>query len=194
MDSLLCALRQTTNTQHERLHNHPILLACQKQQLHLTQYRTLLRAFYAPWKALLPNISRLPLPVLRHQLKERASFLEKDLTQIKGFDTAIAQAENPQCLTAGECLGVTYVLVGSSLGARTLVECIKTSLPNAPIDYMSHSPKAAGWPQLVGFLQQHNEEQYPGAVKAAQTAFEMIEASLNTIDTHNTYANALSHG
>ena len=194
MVSLLHALRQATRTQHECLHHHPLLVACQERRLNLAQYGTMLRAFYAPWQYLLPAIDQLPLSEIKPHLIQRASLIENDLAELNIPCTALKKSEKLQCLNADECLGIAYVLLGSSLGATTLVECIKTSLPDAPIRYMSHSPKAAGWPLLVHFLQAQNAEQNPGTVRAAQNTFGMIEAALEEVDTDIIDARALMHG
>lgn len=177
MDTLLDHLRLATRSQHQALHQHPLLLACQENRLDIHDYGNILSAFYYPWQLLEPCINKISITDLQICLKERFRLLNNDL-QVLGVNKS--HHKPLLCLTTADaCLGVAYVLVGSSLGARILASHIKTALPNASMYYMSQSATAAGWPLLARHLQKHVANQHPETITMAQNTFNIIEQMLN---------------
>lgn len=183
MESLLDTLRHKTTKLHQALHVHPVLKSCQEGTMSKPEYIHLLKAFYSPWKLLIPAIDLVPLEALKPKLRKRAAAIRDDLKKLKVdqdiFDPIIP---NP-ILTKEALLGICYVLIGSSMGAGMLSAKIKASLNDVPVSYLSMSPKDAGWPELVTELRGLESKGYTSASTAACAAFELIGEEL-TIKKH----------
>ena len=76
---LLAMLRLNTQAYHQALHQHPVLVSCQDNTLDEKRYIHMLKAFYQPWKKLVPGIENLQVPGLQPLLEDRYHALKKDL-------------------------------------------------------------------------------------------------------------------
>ena len=199
MANLLEALRQHTTDIHQAMHRHPLLEACVAKRLDQQGYRHLLRAFYTPWVAVAPHIATLAIPALKAGLNLRLKALREDLIAL-GVDiervdvervdvkdvelepvavqAAEANAPSPIFNTPDQYLGACYVLVGSTLGATTLKECVHHTNSALPLGYLSVTPQQAGWPPLVAHLKAMPAGAHPEVCTAAQQTFQMIYSQL----------------
>ncbi len=178
MDNVLQALRLRTKEMHMSLHEHPLLVSCQKGEMNRVEYVQLLKAFYSPWKLITPAISSFPIDSLKENLKQRSEAIRNDLLALEISVDSKDKSKNED-YTPGELLGISYVIIGSSMGASVLSENIKKSLGiNIPVSYLSMSPKLAGWPTLSSALRELKHEDYPKASEAAVKIFKLIDAEL----------------
>lgn len=179
MRTLLEALRAETGPLHQALHHHPVMRACQQGGLDRGGYVRMLRAFDRSWSGLRPQIASVPWAPLRSALQGRARALRDDLEALDGVEAVEADAVVDLVPDPGAWLGESYVLVGSSLGARQLQDSVRGALgADVPMSYLSMSPRAAGWPRLVARLRSLSAVDYPHACAAACRTFEAIQAAL----------------
>ena len=82
MESLLDTLRQKTSKLHHALHVHPVLKSCQEGTMSKSEYIHLLKAFYSPWKILIPAIDLVPVEALKPKLRKRATAIQDDLKKL----------------------------------------------------------------------------------------------------------------
>ena len=82
MESLLDTLRQKTSKLHHALHVHPVLKSCQEGTMSKSEYIYLLKAFYSPWKILIPAIDLVPVEALKPKLRKRATAIQDDLKKL----------------------------------------------------------------------------------------------------------------
>lgn len=178
MSNLLEKLREETRDLHIALHVHPVLKLCQQQQMNKESYIRLLKAFYSPWKLIVPSISSFPIEALRPKLLLRAEAIQDDLLNLN-VDITVFSAINEKMLDEQELLGMAYVVVGSSMGASMLSASILASLGNVPISYLSMTPKKAGWPELSATLRNNNTADHSVATSAAVSTFSLIQTQLS---------------
>lgn len=179
MSNLLDNLRKETNTMHMALHVHPVLRLCQKKRMDRAGYIRLLKAFYSPWKLIVPSISSFPIEALRSKLLLRADAIQDDLLSMN-VDLTLHSAATKNVLNEEEMLGIAYVIIGSSMGAAMLSDSIVAALGNVPISYLSMSPKKAGWPELSLELRSLSTEKFPQTAHAAKKTFDLIHKELST--------------
>ncbi len=179
MQNLLTALRHETSHIHNALHDHPVLKSCIEGMMNKEEYKHLLKAFYSPWKLVLPEISRVPIESLKPPLERRGQAIYNDLMQLEA-DPRPKHILRPNAeIDQGRLLGMCYVLIGSSMGAQDLVLSIKESVSDVPTSYLSISPKEAGWPILVSKLKELKDTDYPNACEEAVKTFKSIYENLS---------------
>ena len=179
MENLLDALRHETSKLHQTLHVQPLLKSCQEGTMTKEEYIHLLKAFYSPWKFLAIAIDLVPIAVLRPKLKSRMQAIQEDLMKLN-VNQSIFKPITPKLKPSQkELLGMSYVLIGSSMGASMLSAKIKESLGDVPVSYLSMSPKEAGWPELVSELRRLESKDYALALTAACSTFKLIKDELS---------------
>ena len=183
MKNLLDVLRNETSGIHERLHHHPFMLKCLNTGLNVIEYSQLLQTFEVPFSSLVNKIKLVEPANLRPMLVIRHNLLLSDLAELNTSYQADRQInhiseDNLEFNSAMEVLGCTYALVGSSLGAQQLRTAIGAALNNAPVNYLSQSPLASGWPQLAKYLRAQTYNQNPEVIQGAVKVFEYISNNL----------------
>lgn len=181
METLLDNLRRKTTTLHHALHKHPLLISCQTGTLKKKEYTQVLRAFYQPYKVLMPVIDDIPIDGLIPKLKNRIQAIHSDLETLKVAHEVAALESPKSALSKDAILGVCYVVIGSSMGAAMLSAKISEAISNVPVTYLSMTPKEAGWQELVSALRSYNAENYPLAADAACDSFKLINDALSPI-------------
>ena len=181
METLLDKLRRDTTILHQELHKHPLLISCQNGTLKKKEYSQVLRAFYQPYKLLIPVIDEILIDTLIPKLKNRIQAIHSDLEDLE-IDHEVAALESPKsALSKDATLGVCYVVIGSSMGAAMLSAKISEAISNVPVTYLSMTPKEAGWPELVSALRSYDAENYPLAADAACHSFKLISDALSIV-------------
>lgn len=177
--SLLSALRRETSQVHHALHRHPLLVACQEQRLDRAGYTRMLAAFWTAWVTLVDGLAFVPVVGLTPRLALRADALRSDLSALGVDTTTLESSKSLAIRNQAQALGASYVLVGSSLGARQLCQSVASTLDDAPNAYLSVSPKAAGWPILVSYLRSLRAAGSSDALSMAKASFRSIEIELS---------------
>ena len=175
--SVLEHLRKATHELHENLHNHPILKSITNGSIIKTDYTKLLLSFYQIWNRLQPNFSSDNLDFFRPNLEKRMELLKLDLHDL-GLKNIEKKLVNDSKFTDSQAIAASYILLGSSLGAKELRKNIETTLPDVPCRYFKMTPKEAGWPRLTKKFSHLMLSDFPHVGIDGKFIFRQIESQL----------------
>ncbi|WP_010178196.1 biliverdin-producing heme oxygenase [Aquimarina agarilytica] len=184
MENVLTKLRQETSKIHQELHEDPLLKSCEQGLMNKSEYIQMLKAFYSPWKRISPFIANVPIEALKTKLEHRNQAIRKDLYELNVEPSFLELTTDIQNIDEDILLGISYVLIGSSMGGTILSEKIKSSMGDVPLSYMSMTPKEAGWPELVAQLRVLDAKKHTSITIAAIETFKAIQTEL-TMSTIN---------
>jgi len=186
---MLEALREKTRPHHRAIEQNRLLSELVRPTLTRDVYREVLARFYGFLKPLKDKLLRNGAEtgyeaLLRDRL--RTELLERDLAQL-GIDADALRGiplctELPACDKPSRCLGILYVVEGSTLGGQMIAAAVKNSLG---IDAGSGAAYFIGygtstrmvWEETCRVLEefgQGTETERAEAVAAAVDTFEQL--------------------
>ena len=153
MIALLSQLRQATAQVHERMHEHPFMLATFGDAWSRPRYAHFLRAMAPPWRALEDALHAPASPLITQLaglISPRHALICGDLTALG--EPLPAAPSGSAALREGEVLGLAYTMVGSSMGARLLLKAVRERDALAPTRYFEGPGAPSDWPPLRHLL------------------------------------------
>lgn len=174
-------LRQQTAGLHRRLDGAPELLALMRPGLTPSAYAAALRRYAAAHARVEPVLQALA-PAGRPGLppyRPRLPALQADLAALQVSPAVTPEPIGPApALGPGACLGIRYVLEGSTQGARVIAARLARHLPQgceqAFAFWRFQEIAAAAWPALCACLDRppRDELEQAGIVQGARFAFD----------------------
>lgn len=137
--TLMQSLKQATRKQHDQIEENPLTKAIVDNTINRHQYETLLERFYGFHKAVESSLTNVNHDWQTYgidiQERLKAPKLHQDLVDLGFSDEAVAQLplcqDLPQLDSFAQCLGLLYVLEGSTLGGQVLLRHLRKTLPFA---------------------------------------------------------------
>lgn len=183
--SAVALLRAATRELHEELHRHPLVRELLSRPT-LKCYQAVLEAFlsfYAPTEVLLVESARRLGVVDQYPRAMRTDWLISDLKSLGCNDDRLARLSNrrafPPLDGIGEFAGCLYVVQGSALGGRVILQRVACELS---IEQSCRFLTSGGtntariWKHFVRFCDSQccGPEARREAVQSAQRAFEFV--------------------
>jgi heme oxygenase len=140
-------------------------------------YANLLKHFYAYFsrveQAIVPFISAEVLP--DHAFRRNASYLKKDIEALGGTIDELPPAQVPIITNTISALGALYVMEGSVMGGRIIVQMLEKAGITEGISFFSGYGEATGqmWQRFTAVLNSHasTEADERQAIDAANATF-----------------------
>ncbi len=180
--NILESLRNNTRNEHSQLEALPISKSIVSEEVTLAQYALYLQLMYP----IVLQIEKSVYPLLRNiipdlDLRYKADMIVNDLIAIEAqVPENITVLELPKPMDMGFALGIVYVIEGSTLGGRYILNNISKQLDLSPAhgaSYFAGYQNATGsrWKDFLGTLAQSAfDENQDAIIEGARFAFQSI--------------------
>ncbi len=168
-------IKEATKTAHQQL--EVLVVKRLKAIRSNADYADLLKHFYAYFskveQAIAPFISAEVLP--DYASRRNASYLKEDIEALGGTMDALPPVQAPVIRNTASALGALYVMEGSIMGGRIIVQMLEKSGITEGVSFFSGYGEATGqmWQRFTEVLNHHasTEEDQALTIAAANATF-----------------------
>lgn len=172
-------IKEATKTAHQQL--EVLVVKRLKAIGSNADYANLLKHFYAYFskveQAIAPFISAEVLP--DYASRRNASYLKKDIEALGGTTDELPQAQAPVIASTISALGALYVMEGSIMGGRIIVQMLEKAGITKGVSFFSGYGEATGqmWQRFTDVLNRHapTEQDQASAIAAANATFTQFQ-------------------
>lgn len=168
-------IKEATKTAHQQLEG--VVVRKLKAIESDADYAEFLKHFYVYFhsveQAIAPYITADILPDYKD--RRNSSYLKQDIEALGSDVVALPDAVAPSINNVSEALGALYVLEGSIMGGRIIVQMLEKLGITKGVSFFSGYGEATGqkWETFIDVLntQAHTSEQHEQAIRAANETF-----------------------
>lgn len=152
-------------------------------------YADLLKCFYAYFNAVEQAIAPFITPAILPDYASRrnSSYLKQDIEALGGNTDNLPVAQPPAITNAAEAFGALYVMEGSIMGGRIIVQMLEKGGITDGVSFFSGYGEATGrmWGVFTEALnaQGNAEATSAAAIQAANDTFSQFEKVFETVNT-----------
>jgi heme oxygenase len=177
-------LRLATRSRHARLASSPAMVRLFESTYSVSEYRAHLGRLLGLFEPLERSVARAAGPSDLASSLQRTRDLREDLLIMGATTKEVDALERCRCLPPippQGLLGYTYVILGSSLGAKIIVKQLRTVLgPGASLQFYGDEKGryAALWPTFLQSLEQNGRHDLNTICATAAGIFDAYETWL----------------